>query len=280
MLRCVMDSSNHWYGHAHLLAEYCEVDHENPPVVWGVIQHGWNVMHGFGPGHLPPRSYPKFVWSHSSTMRGHAVGWDDYVAIGAPWLYLTRMIGGPPDEERSGTIFYPFHAWDEARVEGDHAKLVRQVVESEEPPITVCLYVVEYEMPNVRRIYEDAGVRVTCHGQRGNQRVGTDTDFLKRQYRELTRHKRAVSNRLTTAILYGASVGCDVGVYGDPMTYVERRSGMDRSRDLNDVVQQWFPELHGHDIDRTVAQGFAMSELGEGHVLPPAALAAVLGWSA
>ena len=49
-----MDSSNHWYGHAHILAEYCGLDPDAPPRIDGVLQHGWTFVHGFGYGHRPP----------------------------------------------------------------------------------------------------------------------------------------------------------------------------------------------------------------------------------
>ncbi len=219
-----MDTSNHWYGHAHILARYCGLDDQNPPTIWGVLQHGWNILHGFGPGHEPPYGFPKFVWSDVNVRRGQSVGWRDYYVIGAAWNYLLTEFPAPkPAAEREGTIFYPFHTWDHGAVEGDHGRLIHEIKATESGPVTVCLYWIEYDMPEIRGAYEDAGFRVICHGKRGLFRKGTDPLFLYRQREELSKHRRVASNRLTTAVLYGASVGCEVAVYGDPMRYTEVR---------------------------------------------------------
>lgn len=274
-----MDSSNHWYGHAHIMARYAGLDDVNPPTIWGVVQHGWNLMHGFGPGHAPPYGFPKFVWSDVNRRRGQALGWRDYYVIGAPWAYLlTEFDAPPPREERQGTIVYPFHTWENSEIEGSHHELIEEIKDTETGPVTACLYWIEYEMPEVRQAYEDAGFRVITNGQRGTLRQGTDTEFLYRQHRELVRHRRVISNRLTTAIFYGASVGCDVAVYGDPMVYVDAREGYEDLLDVNDMVRRLYPELHGTHTDPDVAHAIARFELGMDQLLNPAELKEVLGW--
>ena len=70
-------------------------------------------------------------------------------------------------------------------------------------------------------MYENRGFRVVCHGYRGLHWRNTDTRFLHKQLDELLRHRRVASNRLGSAIFYGASVGCEVGVYGDPMVLAD-----------------------------------------------------------
>lgn len=276
-----MDNSNHWYGHAHILARYCGLDDVDPPTIWGVIQHGWNVTHGLGPGHEPPYGFPKFVWSDVSRRRGQAIGWRDYYVTGSPWAYLMTEFPEPmPATEREGTIFYPFHTWDGAEVEGDHHRLIAEIRATETGPVTVCLYWIEFEMPDVRQAYEDAGFRVICHGRRGKAKQGTDREFLYKQYAELVRHRRVASNRLTTAIFYGASVGCEVAVYGDPMKYVDGRPEFTDQLDFHDLVARLYPELHGTEIDRELAEAISIRELGIDHRLSPDELRAVLGWNA
>ncbi len=274
-----MDTSNHWYGHAHILARYCGLNDESPPTIWGVVQHGWNVMHGLGPGHDPPYGFPKFVWSDVCVRRGHAIGWRDYYVIGAPWAYLlTQYPEPPPASEREGTIFYPFHRWDSSTVEGDHGQLIREIQATEPGPVTICLYFLEYDMAAIRLAYEEVGFRVICHGRRGLYRRGTDPQFLHRQYAELTTHRRVASNRLTTAIFYGASVGCETAVYGDPMTYVEVKPGIGQVTDWNEAVRRTFPELHGTQTDADAARAHARRELGLDRLASPEELRMVLGW--
>jgi hypothetical protein len=270
-----MDSSNHWYGHAHILAEYCGLDPAKPPRIAGVVQHGWNVLHGFGPGHQPPPGFVKYVWSDVARRRGQAVGWRDYAVIGSPWAYLLELQPERP-AERSGTIFYPFHTWEQGSVEGDHGELIDVIKATETPPVTVCLYWIEYQMPEVRAAYEDAGFRVICHGQRGTLWQGTNRRFLHGQLAELRKHERVASNRLTTAVFYGASVGCETGVYGPAMDFLEDRGGFDSKN----LIQRLYPDLHRVSIDPGLMTEITRTELGLDAVLSPAELAYELGWSA
>src|SRR5262245_31609709 len=115
-----MDSSNHWYGHAHILARHCGLDAQQPPRINGVIQHGWTFVHGFGFGHRPPEGFAKYVWSDVCRRRGQSIGWRDYYVIGAPFLYLLQQ-EPQPQEEREGTIWYPFHGTaDYEQLTGNH----------------------------------------------------------------------------------------------------------------------------------------------------------------
>lgn len=268
-----MDSSNHWYGHAHALARYCGL--ETPPPIHGVIQHGWTFVHGYGAAHQPPLGMTKFTWSDVCRRRGQILGWRDYLSIGAPFLYLDHAL---PEEEgaREGTIWYPFHGTpDFEQLAGNHQRLIDQINQTEDGPVTMCLYFVEYEIPEVRRLYEDAGFRVICHGQRGIGYTGTDVEFMTRQLTELRRHKRVASNRLATAILYGAQVGCDVAIYGDPMELVGVKAGFNGE----ELFRAWWPEMFSEDVDGTFARRLAADELGVHHMMPPEELAHTLGWT-
>jgi hypothetical protein len=139
----------------------------------------------------------------------------------------------------------------------------------------VCLYWIEFRNASIRRHYERRGFRVISHGFRGSRHWPGDADFLPRQLTELRRHRRVASNRLSTAILYGASVGCDVGVYGDPMIIENDHpvyGGVGRIRDL-------WPDMHDVWVPADVARSFSTVELGIEHVVSPTELAQVCGWT-
>lgn len=270
-----MDSSNHWYGHAHALAAWCGRDALNPPPIDGVVQHGWTFVHGFGAAHKPPAGRPKLVWADISRRRGEAIGWQNYIVIGAPFAYLAALTP-EPETERHGTIWYPFHGTqDFEQVEGDHDRLVAQIREAEGDDVTVCLYYVEYENPRVRQYYEDAGFRVICHGHRGTLWQGTEPEFLHKQLAELRRHKKVASNRLSTAVMYGALVGCEIAVYGDPMEFQGVKDGFDGQP----LFQAWWPFMFGVETDTAAARALAEKELGADILLDPEELDYVLGWT-
>lgn len=268
-----MDHTNHWYGHAHILARWCGLDPAAPPPIRGTIQHGWTFVHGFGHQHTIDPSLTRLVWSDACRRRGQAIGWRDYYTLGAPFSYLLELEPGD-GAPREGTIWYPFHGTREYEgVSGSHDALIAQIHDVETGPVTVCLYYVEYENPAVRRRYEDAGFRVICHGHRGQWWKGTDPLFLYRQLGELRRHRRVASNRLSTAIFYGVAAGCEAAVYGDPMEFVGA-AGFDGEQ----LLQAWFPELHGERLDAEAARATTRRELGQDLVASPEELVRVLGW--
>ncbi|MCG5217242.1 hypothetical protein [Streptosporangium sp. KLBMP 9127] len=241
------------------------------------MQHGWNYLHGYAPNDAwCTPGYPRFVWSEVLARRGWSMGRRGHYVIGSPWAYLLAMEPAQAEvPERAGTIWYPFHGWEKHAVRGDHARLVDEIRGVEKGPVTVCLYWLEYRDPEIRKWYERAGFRVICHGDRGSRWDGRGSGFLSKQLGELRRHRRVASNRLSSAILYGASVGCDVAVYGDPMTLEEERpeyGGTERR------LRMW-PELHGTEIDSTAAREVAAYELGFAHLAGPEELRVLFGWA-
>lgn len=268
-----MHHANHFYGHAHVLAEYCGLDPEDPPRIAGFLQHGWNVVDGLGAAvtYVPGR--PIFVWSDQVRRRAWSMGRRQATVIGAPFLYLLEFAPPPePEEQREGTIWYPFHGWEGQHIRGDHRELIDEIMATEDGPVTFCLYWHEYRNDRVRAFYEQAG-RVVCHGYRGQNYLDTDARFLHHQLGELRRHRRVASNRMSSAVLYGVAAGCEPAVYGDPMHLDhEDRPTAERIR------RQW-PELHGKHPDPAAARPSALAELGAGYLASPAELRLLLGWA-
>jgi hypothetical protein len=271
-----MHHANHFYGHAHILAAYCGLDKEHPPRMSGYLQHGWNIGDGLAPGTPYVAGSSIFLWSEQARRRSWSLGRRSTVVVGAPWIYLASMRSDAVVERaREGTIWYPFHGWEGQEIVGDHRRLIDTIRDVEAGPVTVCLYFHEFRNVQLRKVYEQAGFRVICHGYRGHWWRDTDTEFLYKQLAELRRHKRVASNRLTSAIFYGSYVGCEPAVYGDPMildnedlTY----GGQARIR------RQW-PEMHGTAIDPRLAYAVAGEELGRDFICSPAELRQIVGWS-
>jgi len=277
-----MHLANHFYGHAHVLARYCDIG-PNPPVMWGYLQHGWNILDGFAVGTEFAPQAPKFVWAPSVARRGWSMGRRDYVVVGSPFGYLMRLRAaevraaratGP--EARRGTLYYPFHGWEGQEVVGDHARLAAEIAEREGggQGNTVCLYWAEHRVEAIRRVYLDAGFRVITHGYRGLHWRNTDTAFLDKQLSELLRHRRVASNRLSSALFYAAAVGCETGVYGDPMVLANEHASFGG---LARLKRLW-PELHQDAVPEAIASPAATSELGLDVLLDPLELTQVLGW--
>ncbi|MEU8240211.1 hypothetical protein AB0C07_18350 [Actinoplanes missouriensis] len=269
-----MHHANHYYGHSYALARYCGLTPGDvPPRIHGYLQHGWNIGDGLAPDHEYVPGISSFVWSERTRRRAWSMGRRRVHVTGAPMAYLLTL--SPRPGHRDGTIWYPFHGWEGQHVQGDHDRLIAEITETEPGPVTVCLYWQEYRTAAVRRRYERAGFRVICHGYRGGWWKDLDPGFLDRQLAELLRHRRVASNRLCSAVLYGALAGCEPAVYGDPMQlHGERDLFGGRPR----IRRQW-AELHGKEVDPAVAHAIAVDELGADRLLPPAELRALFHWS-
>ena len=274
-----MHHHNDWYGHVRLLARYAGVAEGPPrPRIWAYLQHGWNVYNGFGARTPLVPGIPKLVWSEAPRRRGWMLGERDFRVIGAPWAYLLRMepdLGVVPPNVRTGTIFYPFHGFEKQTIFGDHRRLAADVRARETGPVTACLYWLDHRVREIRDTYASMGFRVITHGYRGDRFTPGDIDFLRRQLVELRSHRRVVSNRLSTALLYGASVGCDIGVYGEEMLIEDEHPAYGG----NARIRRLWPEMHEPDVPGEIARAVAHTELGLAHLAEPAEMLEICGWA-
>lgn len=263
-----VDSQNHYYGHSAAFAAYLGMP--RPRHIAGLVQHGWTAV---SPLETHFRDFPAvgtaarpgrrlLVWSHRSRAWDPAAESRVSVPIGAAWHYLCRTIGDVAPG--SGTVIMPVHGIATQAVRGDHRTVARVWAEVEGAS-TVCLYHVEAGDPAIVDAYLSAGHHVVTLGTR------TDPAFLGRLHSLITGAARVVSNRLSTPIVYAASVGVETAVTGDPMRLEgEDGTGVERLRSL-------WPEFYDPAVDPGV-RAAAAAETGADFVREPDELRGLLGW--
>ena len=286
-----MDTQNHFYAHTAALAAYARLS--RPRHVAGLIQHGWTTVPpipvNFGDFPDVEKSGRRrlFVWSHGSRAWDPATSPRRSFPLGAPWAYLVSTEAAQkqlaasgmgadspvsPDSPDGaggacgGTLIMPLHSTRIVEVKGDQGSLAQEYLRAE-GPCTVCLHYEDIHKPDIVDSWLNAGHRVVTAGPRH------DPDFLSRILALVLASKRVVANRLMTPVLYAASLGRDVGVYGDPLSL----SGAEIHG--QEAIRSLWPELHGHSLDSTVTTALARAELGFQHVLPPVELRSALGWT-
>jgi hypothetical protein len=270
-----VDTQNHFYGHSAVLAAWCGIG--RPRHIQGLVQHGWTssspvtaVFADFPRVGGPGSRRRLVVWSHESRAWSPEHAARPTTAVGAPWSYLDRLAArvgraaGPAPAE-GPTVVLPVHGTRIMRLQGDQRALAQSVREHE-GVVTACLHAEDCLDPDLVRAWAAAGHRLVTLGRR------TDPAFLLRLYSLLSSAKRVVSNRLSTAILYAASIDRDVAVHLDPMVH-----GYEPTAVLEHNRATW-PELHGPRTDPAAVGPLARAELGADALLDPAALSAVLGW--
>jgi len=271
-----VDIQNHFYGHTAALAAYAGLP--RPRHVAGLIQHGWTTVPpipvNFGDFPSVEKSGRRrlFVWSHGSRAWDPAGSPRQSFALGSPWAYLVstdaaqRQLAGTRGSDAPGTLIMPLHSTRIVQVRGDQGSLAQAYLRTEGPS-TVCLHADDIHKPDIVNSWLDAGHRVVTAGPRH------DPDFLSRILALVLASERVVANRLMTPVLYAASLGRDVAVYGDPLSI----SGAEIH--AQDDIRALWPELHGPSLDRAVTTDLARGELGFQHLLEPAELRSALGWS-
>jgi len=160
----------------------------------------------------------------------------------------------------------PLHSTRIVEVRGDQGSLAQEYLRTEGPS-TVCLHAEDIGKPDIVGSWMDAGHRVVTAGPRH------DPDFLSRILALVLASERVVANRLMTPVLYAASLGRDVAVYGDPLSI--------STAEIHgqDAIASLWPELHGRSLDRAATTDLARAELGFQHLLEPVELCSALGWS-
>lgn len=264
-----MHPDNAFYGHNRVLSEYAGLGSVAPPIR-GHLQHGWSWGTGLSAAPRLVSWLPKFVYNGTNLSAARDTGIRGATAVGAPFCYLAASAGAAelPAPERS-TIAYPSHGWERGDVQGSHHRLVHALTERETGPVTVCLYWREFDQPEIRRVYEAAGFRVISHGYRH------DSHFIVRLYDELQRHDRVVTNRVATALWYGALLQREVEVYG-PVFSIH---GPDEAEAWDKTQRSHWPELFSGGIAGAKAHELGASELGAGYLRDPEALRQLLGWT-
>ena len=270
-----VDTQNHFYGHSAVLAAWCGL--ARPRHVRGLVQHGWTST---SPVTAVFADFPRVggagsrrrlvVWSHESRAWSPSNEARPTTAVGAPWCYLDQLAAavgraaGPAPVD-GATVVLPVHGTRIMRLRGDQRALAASVREHE-GVVTACLHAEDCLDRDLVEAWTSAGHRLVTLGGR------TDPAFLLRLHSLLSGAKRVVSNRLSTAILYAASIDRHVAVHLDPMVH-----GYEPQEQLEHNRVTW-PELHGAHTDPALAGPLARAELGAGVLMDPAELRGVLGW--
>ncbi|MBT2549814.1 hypothetical protein [Arthrobacter sp. ISL-65] len=269
-----MDIQNHFYGHSAVLAGYAGL--QRPRHMAGLLQHGWTPV-------TPIRTHfadladsaPQgnlFTWTHASR------GWSEEESvretgfastpIGSPALYLAEMVrnSGVAIERSIDAVVFPFHGTRLLDVEGDHQGYAKEVFEREGSAL-VCMHVDDLQKPEIVEAWRQAGHSITTAGER------RDPAFLARVMWLLMSSKKVVSNRLATALMYGAAVETPVSLYGPhfQIAGVQETSSEEYLRSL-------WPEFYEESISVPVLQKIAYAELGHEYMKSPSDLRSVLGW--
>lgn len=263
---------NAYYGHDWAFADYLGV--ARPRVIAGKVQHGWDweLPDTCRPVTTRRQTLRPLVWS-SRLERQARARYGCGLAVGAPFLYLAHSAKRPSDTDfrREGEgriLYYPYHSWelDDWRVSAPGiAEFLSREFGSR---VTVCLYYHDARDPQTTSAFREMGMEVIQHGK-----SKTDPSHLRNQLNALCSHKTVMSNSASTALMYAAFLGKEVGVVG-PAAPIGHGSQVPRSPEARYVARRLRAGVSGRE-----ARALAEIELGADRVLPSHRLRNILGWS-
>lgn len=265
------------YGHDLILRRYAGV--RVPYPIPGMLQHGWMLGYGESVGRAPSETEiesPHFVWSRSNLEACREWGVPSVTAIGAPLLYL------PPEaavEERRGALLvFPFHIWERAAFSEDAVPLHQRYLDQLQPlrtvfeSITICLYWMQYEQPDIRQVFLNRGLQVTSLGHRDNN------PFFLWRFRELVgEYEYVTSNHYSTAIFYALHLGRKAFVYGPPFGMIEGDREVPVAQ-IQNVMLRRYPQLLWSGFRDTCHAEIAAEELGLEFQRSPGQLRELFEW--
>jgi hypothetical protein len=267
LMQLTGQAENRFYGHVHLLAKYCGI--EGTPWINGYLQHGWNATDGFGNYLGSKRSANKFVWSKRCENIIKKNGYQNVFAIGAPWLYLADTYPATQNKQKVGVVAYPAHSSAGGKI-GDTSEEYAKFLHDKYGEVTVVLHSYDFKNQKNRMIYHSFGHQVTSHGVGTPWEIEFDPFFLKNQRDFLLKFTKAVSNTMSTPLLYANYLGLKTEISG-PVDFSIANPD-DAASQIGDGLTNWNELLNNN-------QELWKEELGIDHKKSASELREILGWN-
>ena len=205
---------NNWYGHRYILSKYCKC--KDKPA-FATIQHGW-ISKQEGEKFSTKRKIifaPYLSWNKNifKTFKKDKI--QKTIPIGAPFLYLDKIIKYRKKNKAKGTVLFPSHSikkmpthkkFDQNILKED---VVNHIEKNYKGPYTVCLFYTDYKKKKIN-FYKKRGWKVVCCGSRSNN------FFLFNVHKILSEHESVICTDFTSALIYA--------MYLKKKNYINKRS--------------------------------------------------------
>ncbi len=272
---------NRDYGHLHILNEYANVVFDRQ--IMGRLQHGW-----FGlvkeEHYYKNNLLPTFVWTNTAENSARNSGWNNFHAIGAPWLYLLKNLENWginsttfPHQQRMIDELWVFslHSTsmknDYGVDESDIEEFIKRAIDSKANNKIVLL--TEFDFYKFKQLRMTIPERLTVMSF--GPRTGNNSSFshLHKVFFLLTNTKKIMVDYMTVLIFYGLTVGCEV-------SWVKNRA---YDLTLNEILREnqleLFEMMSTDTLKPSSHMKFALTTLGSDALRTPSELRSLLRWN-
>lgn len=257
-------STSNLYGAAAILKRHAKITPFIPTPA--KFQHGWYL--GAYPGGVADLdSIGVWCWSQRIAAELQQLSPDKPIhTIGATFLYLMQLLDMRPYAETTprqrGSIVFPCHSSRNIQVKCNHEQYAEMLsnLGDDFRPISVCVYESDLST-GYAEIFRQRGFEIVTNGRRSR-----DPDFLTRFIKNTDGKRYALSNQMTSALLYASALGATSFLYG-PKFEMENKgdplfNGVDLTACHDDGVRHYGKYFSFESADRTSQQEFTSDELG------------------
>lgn len=256
---------NSFYGHANIIRKYAGFPSWLPLPV--CIQHGWMLK----ASQHDARADVAENWYWSSELAEKAkqeYPVIKYRIIGSPFLYCLKNINYQhcDFELREGTIVFPFHSTESISLDSDIDKYCQLLSDlpDEYKPVTICVYHSD-KKKGTDAFFLNNGFDVVCNGDNPCSDV-----FLYNFIKNTKNKKYLISNEWSTAMHYGAIIGCQIHLYG-PQVNVLKSEDENFSKNFRDLFFNFDRKNRKYydikNFDKERQRVIAAKELGTRHLV-------------
>ncbi len=198
------------YGNSAVLSHFAGVNHGRIP---GRLQHGW-------PAHAHDGLYYKndflltYVWRASTEQAARERGWKNFRAIGAPWLYLLKILeadgwdisGRNPDDNRGSVLWvYGRHSLEVSQVGNSRLILFLTEANANSDGKDICLlYFEDFDSLSPHDFAAFPNLEIVTLGQRSSSFVSDS--HLVRIFHLLRASREIRIDHPSTLVLYALTM--------------------------------------------------------------------------
>jgi hypothetical protein len=264
------------YGNSAVLSHFAGVNHRRVP---GRLQHGW-------PAHARDGLYYKndflftYVWRASTERAANQRGWSNFRAIGAPWLYLLKILEADgwdistrnPDDNQGNVLWvYGRHSLEVSH--GANSRLIHFLKEanSNSSGRDICLlYFEDFDSLSTRDFSTFPNLEIVTLGQRSSSFVSDS--HLVRLFHLLRECREIRIDHPSTLVLYALTL--DVRVNWIRNSSWEEALNVAQELELGELVDLMnsLPSAANH------FKSFAFNHLGAESLKNRDELKEILGW--
>ena len=268
-----MKSDNNWYGHRSIFSDY--IGQKNQPT-FSTIQHGYlNKFYLLRYNELPKiKLIPYLCWNLETKARYNKLGFNNVHIVGAPFVYLSKMIKLKKRKNSNRVLFFPPHNTIDYKIHDlNHSELGDKLLSIyKKKSITVCLYYLDYKNKKIVKLYKKKGFKVISIVSRNN------INSLKNLYRRIYKNDYIVVCDISSVLFYSMFLKKKVKVLlkNENETYLTKKIKNDEK--FTFYFKKKYPNLFKKELGPKKGYLLACEYLGYKYLRSKDELKNLLGW--